>query len=190
MLKSRQKVVIDIAYINMTLKQLLYWMEMKPEIYVNALDSQLVRLGGWAKEVHAFLLKEENPMVFKLTRQIYPMTDLEYYLAIYKTQMPPNVASSIKTYVSTILKINKLYNTYRDKVKGDRLKYLVDGLANEKVADLLQIAVDNGLLDEQFQPCKETNLIAQKTIAYAVSQIMNFSPREKWVHFDKQWFHT
>lgn len=116
MLQLRQKVAIDIAKINMTLKQLLYWMELKPEQYVPVMDSQLAHLGEWADEVHTFLCNDKNPKVFYLAMHIYPLPQLPEYLYIYERQMSRKVASSIKTYMDTIPKIKELYASNRQQI--------------------------------------------------------------------------
>lgn len=187
MLQLRQRVAIDIAKINMTLKQLLYWMELKPEQYVPVLDSQLAHLGEWADEVHTFLCNDKNPMVFHLAMHIYPLPQLPEYLYIYERQMNRKVASSIKVYLDTIPKIKHLYAANRQQLIGKRLSYLVGNLACEKAADLLQRAVDADLLDSRFQPLEETTRGQQKTIAFAVSQLMGFPERGRWVDFNNLW---
>lgn len=80
-----------------------------------------------------------------------------------------------------------LCDRYRDKRKGQYTN-LIEPLANKQVADLLQRSVDAGILDSDYQPFPETQLIELKVIAYAISYICKF--KHPYNHFEKLWKRT
>ena len=93
--------------------------------------------------------------------------------------------SRLLTVMRTISKtLLSLCERQEEEVKGE-YKDLIEPLANEQVATLLQRAIRTGLLDEHYQPMPQTKPLQLKVIAYAVSTICKLP--SAYILFEKQW---
>ena len=114
--------------------------------------------------------------------------EIKKYLAKHKEDITPTACVTLL--IDSIKRLQSLFEICRQYQREEKGQYkdLVETLANEQVATLLQRAVDAGLLDNHFQPTPDTKTLQLRVIAFAVSSICKF-PRI-YVDFEKQWSHT
>lgn len=78
------------------------------------------------------------------------------YLAKHKEDITPTACVTLL--IDSIKRLQSLFEICRQYQREEKGQYkdLVETLANEQVATLLQRAVDAGLLDNHFQPTPDT----------------------------------
>lgn len=185
---NRQQAAIAIAKISETLRNLKYWMDLKPETYVTALDAQLVHFGEWAQDLADYLLSDPNEKVYQMLWIIGPPKHLQTYVDLYGSAMPSNVRNSLLAYIPIIEKLRNEGKSVHALSKG-KYKYLADGLDNPRAVELLKRAQDANLLDEKYKPKVGVTRAQLKVLAYSVAQMMGYDKqyRMKWKAFNEQW---
>lgn len=188
---NRQQAAIAIAKISETSQRLKYWMDLKPETYVTALDSQLVHFGDWAQDLADYLINDPNEKVYQMLWIMGPPKHLQAYIDLYGEAMPANVRHSLLVYIPIIEKLRQEGKSVHALSKGE-YKYLADGLDNAHAVELLKRAQDANLLDDKFKPKVGVTRAQLKVIAYAVAQLMGLDKqyRRRWKAFNEQWPHS
>lgn len=188
---NRQQAAIAIAKISETSRNLKYWMDLKPETYVTALDSQLIHFGEWAQELADYLINDPNKKVYQMLWIMGPPKHLQAYVDLYGDAMPADVRNSLLVYIPLIEKLRKEGKSVHARAKGE-YRYLADGLDNPRAVEFLKRAQDANLLDDKFKPKVGVTRAQLKVIAYAVAQLMGLDKqyRGKWKAFNEQWPHS
>lgn len=188
---NRQQAAIAIAKISETSQRLKYWMDLKPETYVTALDSQLVHFGDWAHDLADYLINDPNEKVYQMLWIMGPPKHLQAYIDLYGEAMPTNVRHSLLVYIPIIEKLRQEGKSVHALSKGE-YKYLADGLDNPDTVQLLKRAQDANLLDDKFKPKVGVTRAQLKVIAYAIAQLVGHDKqsRGRWKAFNEQWPHS
>lgn len=185
---NRQQAAIAIAKISETSQRLKYWMDLKPESYVTALDSQLSHFGEWAQDLADYLLTDPNEKVYQMLWIMGPPKHLQAYMNLYGEAMPTVVRHSLLVYIPIIEKLRNEGRSVHALSKG-KYKYLADGLDNPRAVELLKRAQDANLLDDKYMPKVGVTRAQLKVLAYSVAQMMGYDKqyRMKWKAFNEQW---
>lgn len=188
---NRQQAAIAIAKISETSRNLKYWMDLKPETYVTALDSQLIHFGEWAQELADYLINDPNKKVYQMLWIMGPPKHLQAYVDLYGDAMPTDVRNSLLVYIPLIEKLRKEGKSVHARAKGE-YRYLADGLDNPRAVEFLKRAQDANLLDDKFKPKVGVTRAQLKVIAYAVAQLIGLDKqyRRRWKTFNEQWPHS
>lgn len=186
-MKLRQKVVFDIAYINKAEKIFFSWDIFSNAMSFSQLDSQLACLGMWVEEVYSYLTQNKNAMVLHLASGICRAAELIPIVEEYQGLLSKEALDSVNLFFKVEPKLRALISKSQQDSRIGKFKFLVDGIDNDKAVQLLQRAVDAGLLDQRFQPLPETSRGEQKVIAFAVGQMLELPNRGRWLPFDKLW---
>lgn len=185
---TRQDFVIRVAKINKVLGELKYSMDIDAVLDLSSLAPQLLMLEEWTADIQQYIEQEPSPALVRQIISIGYTDEIKKYLAKHKTDITPDACVTLLN--GSIKKLQALFKMCRQYLYEEKGQYkdLVEPLANEQVATLLQRAVDAGLLNSHFQPAPDTKTLQLRVIAFAVSSICKF-PRV-YVDFEKQWGHT
>lgn len=182
---TRQEIIIKCAKINRFVRQLDYWSELNMDMPRAAYDRDLFHIDQWAADILAYISEDADTPLLRQVHLITGSDAVAKYLEKRGMCFPPAFRSALKRLVPLM---RQLYVECESIEKGS-FQNLVPELANAKAADLLGRAVNAGLLDENFLPSKKATMPQLKVVAYAVSQLLGFSRRHRYVSFDRQW-HT
>lgn len=185
---TRQDFVIKVAKINKILGELKYGIDIDTILDFSFLTPQLLMLAEWTADIQQYISQEPSPSLARQITSIGYTDEIKKYLAKHKEDITPTACVTLL--IDSIKRLQSLFEICRQYQREEKGQYkdLVETLANEQVATLLQRAVDAGLLDNHFQPTPDTKTLQLRVIAFAVSSICKF-PRI-YVDFEKQWSHT
>lgn len=185
---TRQDFVIKVAKINKILGELKYGIDIDTILDFSFLTPQLLMLAEWMADIQQYISQEPSPSLARQITSIGYTDEIKKYLAKHKEDITPTACVTLL--IDSIKRLQSLFEICRQYQREEKGQYkdLVETLANEQVATLLQRAVDAGLLDNHFQPTPDTKTLQLRVIAFAVSSICKF-PRI-YVDFEKQWSHT
>lgn len=181
---TRQEAVIKIAKITRIIGELKYQLDADGEVEFEALNPQWFHIAEWTQEISRYMKQDASPQVARLIANIGFTEIVEKYVQNHRQEIEAPHAKILNDYVESMRALSLLCDTRSDKQKkkyGD----LIEPLANERVAALLQRAVDAGMLDEHFQPALQTKPVQLRAIAFAVSSLCQLS--SVYVLFEKQW---
>lgn len=183
---NRQKVTITIAKINRIAKQIAYWSELQQPINLDHFDPGINQIDLWGKEVLEFMRDCNSTELAKMVLKGCKPELLQVYLNTMDKILPK------ETY-SAFVRLSKILPELHEICKQIMFDYqeeysiLPERLANDKAIKYLERAVDAEYLDVGLQPTPNTNQPQLKLIAYAVSKIMNFGNRYRYVYFNQLW---
>lgn len=181
---TRQETVIKIAKITRIVGEMKSQLDLDDEIEFEALDSSWTNIGIWAEEICQYIGQAPSPLLTNLIANNEFTTPVVNYVQSHRQEIDSAYVKIMDYYAENMQSLLSLCERQEEELKGE-YKYLIEPLANEQVATLLQRAIRAGLLDEYYQPEPQTKPIQLKVIAYAVSTICRFS--NTYVYFEKQW---
>lgn len=181
---TRQETVIKIAKITRIIGEWKYRYDLDGEVEMETLSPEILYIDEWVKDIYKYIEKDSSPLLSRLIMNIGFTEMLDDYIHKHKAEIDPAYYTVLENYVVNMNLLVALCDKYRDKRKG-QYQNLIEPLANEQVASLLQRAVNAGILDKDYQPMPKTKVIELKTIAYAISSICKF--KHPYNLFEKLW---
>ena len=181
---TRQETVIKITKITRIIGEMKSQLDLDDEIEFEALDPLWTNIGEWTKEIYQYMKQDPSPLLANL------ITDNEFaipvvnYVQSHKQDIDSTYVKVMDNYAKNTQVLLSFCERQSEKLKGE-YKDLIEPLANEQVAALLQRAIHAGLLDAHYQPMPQTKPLQLKVIAYAISAICKLS--SPYVHFERQW---
>lgn len=181
---TRQEAVIKIAKITRFVGEMKYQLDMDDEIEFEALDPEWRHIDVWTKEACQYLGQDASPQLVRLVANIGYTDIVEEYVQGHRQEIEAPYAEILDRYVENMRALALLCDTRSEERKG---KYgdLIEPLANERIATLLQRAVNAGILDSHYQPTPQAKPLQLKVVAFAVSSLGRLS--SPYVLFEKQW---
>ena len=181
---TRQEAVIKIAKITRIIGELKYQLDADDEVEFEALDPEWKHIAEWTQEVCRYMELDASPQVARLIANIGFTDMVEKYVQSRRKEIGAKEAKILDDYVKHMRTLSSLCDT-RSEDQREKYGDLIEPLANERVAALLQRAVDAGILDRHYQPVPQTSPLQLKVIAYAVSSLCKL--HSPYVLFEKQW---
>lgn len=181
---TRQETVIKITKITRIVGEMKSQLDLDDEIEFEALDSSWMNIGKWAEEICQYMEQAPSPLLADLIANNEFTTPVVNYVQSHRQEIDSAYVKIVDCYAENMQSLLSLCERQEEELKGE-YKDLIEPLANEQVATLLQRAIRAGLLDEHYQPEPQTKPIQLKVIAYAVSTICRFP--NTYVYFEKQW---
>ena len=181
---TRQETVIKITKITRIVGEMKSQLDLDDEIEFEALDSSWMNIGKWAKEICLYMEQAPSPLLANLITNNEFTVPVVNYVQSHKQEIDSAYVKVIDCYANNMQALLSLCKRQEEEVKGE-YKDLIEPLANEQVATLLQRAIRAGLLDEHYQPMPQTKPLQLKVIAYAVSTICKLP--STYILFEKQW---
>ena len=181
---TRQETVIKITKITRIVGEMKSQLDLDDEIEFEALDSSWINIGKWAEEICQYMEQAPSPLLADLIANNEFTTPVVNYVQSHRQEIDSAYVKIVDCYTENMQSLLSLCERQEEELKGE-YKDLIEPLANEQVATLLQRAIRAGLLDEHYQPEPQTKPIQLKVIAYAVSTICRFP--NTYVYFEKQW---
>lgn len=167
---TRQETVIKITKITRIVGEMKSQLDLDDEIEFEALDSSWMNIGKWAKEICLYMEQAPSPLLANLITNNEFTVPVVNYVQSHRLEIDSAYVTVIDCYANNMQALLSLCKRQEEEVKGE-YKDLIEPLANEQVATLLQRAIRAGLLDEHYQPMPQTKPLQLKVIAYAVSTI-------------------
>lgn len=181
---TRQEAVIKIAKITRIIGELKYQLDVDDEVGFEALDPEWKHIAEWTQEVCRYMELDAPPQVVRLIANIGFTDMVEEYVRSRRKEIGAKEAKILDDYVKHMRTLSSFCDT-RSEEQKEKYGDLIEPLANERVAALLQRAVDAGILDRHYQPAPQTKPLQLKVIAYAVSNLCKL--HSPYVLFEKQW---
>ena len=185
---NRQQAVIAMAKMGRLVKQLRYWIDSDSDadLYYKTFDEEINQSKEWADYVYKYLKESSCKIIAEELERIGSIDDIEEYVNNKNGRLDARLRPDLIAFIRQMHKIEAVVR----KVKAEnQSEYpdLIPALANERIVELLQRAVDGGLLDEHYMPMETTTGSQLRVIAYAIATIMEFPKRCKYVYFERQW---
>lgn len=184
---TRQDTVIKIAKITKIIGEWKFRYDLDGEVEMETLSPELLDIATWIRDIQQYIESDSSPVLVRLIMNIGFTDMLDDYIHEHKIEIDSTYFTVLEDYIANMKSLLALCNRYRDKRKGEYTN-LIEPLANKQVAELLQRSVDAGILDSDYQPFPETQLIELRAIAYAISYICKF--KHPYNHFEKLWKRT
>lgn len=181
---TRQETVIKITKITRIIGEMKSQLDLDDEIEFEALDPLWTNIGEWTKEIYQYMEQAPSPLLADLITNNEFTIPVVNYVQSHKQDIDSTYVKVIDSYAKNMQVLLSFCESQSEKLKGE-YKDLIEPLANEQVAALLQRAIHAGLLDEHYQPMPQTKPLQLKVIAYAISSICKLS--SPYVHFERQW---
>ena len=181
---TRQETVIKITKITRIVGEMKSQLDLDDEIEFEALDSSWMSIGKWANEIYQYMEQAPSPLLANLITNNEFTVPVVNYVQSHRQEIDSAYVKVIDCYANNMQALLSLCKRQEEEVKGE-YKDLIEPLANEQVATLLQRAIHTGLLDEHYQPMPQTKPLQLKVIAYAVSTICKLP--STYILFEKQW---
>lgn len=181
---TRQEAVIKIAKINRIVGEWKYRLDVNGKVEYDTLSSDLPHIGEWTKEIYLYLEQNPSPLLIRQIDNIGFTDLLEHYVQEHRGEIEASYLKALDSYVTHMRALVLLCNKQKENQKGSYTEF-PGPLANERVATLLQRAVDTGILDSHYQPLPHIKTIQLKIIAFAISTICGF--RHPYTYFEKLW---
>lgn len=178
---TRQETVIKITKITRIVGEMKSQLDLDDEIEFEALDSSWMNIGKWAEEICQYMEQAPSPLLADLIANNEFTTPVVNYVQSHRQEIDSAYVKIVDCYAENMQSLLSLCERQEEELKGE-YKDLIEPLANEQVATLLQRAIRAGLLDEHYQPEPQTKPIQLKVIAYAVSTICRFP--NTYVYFE------
>lgn len=175
---TRQDFVIKVAKINKILGELKYGIDIDTILDFSFLTPQLLMLAEWTADIQQYISQEPSPSLARQITSIGYTDEIKKYLAKHKEDITPTACVTLL--IDSIKRLQSLFEICRQYQREEKGQYkdLVETLANEQVATLLQRAVDAELLDNHFQPAPDTKTLQLRVIAFAVSSICKVTTKK------------
>lgn len=173
---TRQEAVIKIVKITRIIGELKYQLDADDEVEFEALDPEWKHIAEWTQEVCRYMELDASPQVARLIANIGFTDMVEKYVQSCRKEIGAKEAKILDDYVKHMRTLSSLCDT-RSEEQREKYGDLIEPLANERVAALLQRAVDAGILDRHYQPVPQTSPLQLKVIAYAVRAYANCTAR-------------
>lgn len=181
---TRQETVIKITKITRIVGEMKSQLDLDDEIEFEALDSSWTNIGKWAEEICQYMEQAPSPLLANLIANNEFTTPVVNYVQCHRQEIDSAYVKIMDCYAENMQSLLSLCERQEEELKGE-YKDLIEPLANEQVATLLQRAIRTGLLDEHYQPMPQTKPLQLKVIAYAVSTICKLP--STYILFEKQW---
>ena len=165
---TRQETVIKITKITRIVGEMKSQLDLDDEIEFEALDSSWMNIGKWVNEIYQYMEQAPSPLLANLITNNEFTVPVVNYVQSHRLEIDSAYVKVIDCYANNMQALLSLCKRQEEEVKGE-YKDLIEPLANEQVATLLQRAIHTGLLDEHYQPMPQTKPLQLKVIAYAVS---------------------
>lgn len=181
---NKQDIVIKIAKITRLTGEIKHCIDVDGNVNLDLFVPDLLFLSSWIEEIYDYVLTDKSPNLEQLIRNMGFNDAVESYVRSHRNDIRPSVLEVLENYFFTSRELIELCNENSNERKGKYI-YLVEPLANAKVAELLDRAVDAGILDKYYQPIPGLKVMHLMIIAYAVSSICKF--KHQYTFFEKQW---
>lgn len=176
------------AKIRRLIKQLRYWIDADSDtyLYFKTFEEDISQSKEWADSVYKYLKDSSCKIIAEEIDRIGFIDDIEEYVNNKNGRLDARIRPDLIGFIKQMHKIEAVVRKVKAENKSE-YPDLIPALANERTVNLLQRAVDGGLLDEHYMPLKATTGSQLRVIAYAIATILKFPNRCKYVYFEKQW---
>ena len=161
---TRQETVIKITKITRIVGEMKSQLDLDDEIEFEALDSSWMNIGKWANEIYQYMEQAPSPLLANLITNNEFTVPVVNYVQSHRLEIDSAYVKVIDYYANNMQALLSLCERQEEEVKGEH-KDLIEPLANEQVATLLQRAIRAGLLDEHYQPMPQTKPLCFSLIA-------------------------
>lgn len=180
---TRQDAAFGIAIINRSSKLLAAAVKLgKDGIIKDALEEE-IDYNMLASSIIAYIKEDTDPLLYE---QLMMLADTESIWTYLSTHKNGALAAKVREVAEVTDKLIAFGNDVFRKGSGEYAN-LVPFFANPQAKELLDRAVNAGLLKTDYQPAAGVTRYQLKLIATAINTILDFSYRDKWCHFAEQW---
>ena len=185
---NRQHAVIAMAKVGRLIKQLRYWIDADSDsdLYLTTFEEDIDQCCEWADCIYKYLKQSSCNIIAEELAKLGSVDDIEEYVNNKNGRLDARLRPNLTYFIKKVHKIEAVVRKVKAEVKSD-YPDLIPALANDAAANLLQRAVDGGLLDKHYMPLETTTGPQLRVIAYAIATILKFPKRCKYVYFEKQW---
>lgn len=134
---------------------------------------ELFYMDRWADEICEYVKTDPCPRLARLISNMGFNDYIETYIQAHRKEIMPEF---LKIFDSYFVKTRELFVLCEQNSMDRKGEYanLIEPLATKQVAELLDRAVNAGLLDRSYQAVPGIKALHLKLIAYAVSTICKF----------------
>ena len=183
---NRQQAAIKIATVNRFIKQLNYWSALGESIHPAAFGDDIYSMSSWVKEIQTYLRTDDDvSLLVDLIEYVGDISVIDEYLSKHN-RMEEILRQSLMGLSRTMKDLLAECQELRKEMKGS-YSMLPDALYDDKAIDLLERAMNAGILDKDFQPTGKANYNNLKIIAYAIAKTMKFDKHHIYCYCEEMW---
>lgn len=181
---TKQEIVIKIAKITRLTGEIKYFIDVDGKVDLDLFVPDLLYLDRWIEEIYDYVLTDNSRRLEQLIINMGFNNAVENYIQKHRNEIRPSILEILEKYFFISRELFTLCEENSMERKGKYID-LIEPLANKQVAELLDRAVNAGILDRYYQPIPGINLLHLRIIAYAISSICKF--KHPYTLFEKQW---
>lgn len=183
---SRQESVLSLVKFNKFFKQLNYDIGVTGKIQLSQYFDEVLDFEQWVDNVVEYVFFNPDPKILDLISALGSAETLKSYVEEGKSVMAESTYEALSKIVNSIAKLQSIVDENTKAAKG-KFTSLPEAFAFQDAENLFQRAVQAGFLTSDFQPKGDTDLYTLKIIGFAIGDILKFTPRHKWSHFEELW---
>ncbi len=184
---NRQEVALSLAEIDKLHRQVVYYLDLDEQVDQLPTKFKFDNVHKWVPEIIDYMKAHDCRGLINFIGSMFPTDYLKKTLKERTKKYKPYTIAVLTRFSESIDKIYECSTLFNNLYKAGPYENLVDPLANERGAELLQRAVKAGFLDEKYQVTERTTNVQKKAIAWAVGQLLELPWRIQWVTFKRQW---
>lgn len=184
---TKQETVIKICKLTRITGEIKYQIDLDGTVDFASFVPDLLYIDKWVEEICEYVSTDPCPRLAHLIANMGFNDAIESYLQSHRKEIKPAYQNVLDSFFAKSRELFKICDQNSTIRKG-RYTDLIEPLANKQVAELLDRAVNAGLLDEHYQPMHGIKILHLKLIAYAVSTICKI--KQPYYLFEKQWGKT
>lgn len=184
---TKQETVIKVCKLTRLTGEIKYQIDLGGDVDFAAFVPDLLYIDQWTDEICKYVSTDSCPRLAHLISNMGFNDFIEAYVQAHRTEIKSVYLNVFDKYFVKVRELFAICSRHSTDRKGEYVN-LIEPLATRQVAELLDRAVNAGLLDEHYQPVPGIKSLHLKLIAYAVSTICKF--KQSYNLFERQWNRT
>lgn len=184
---TKQETVIKICKLTRITGEIKYKIDFDGYVDFASFVPELFYIDRWTDEICEYVKTDSCPRLAHLISNMGFNDYIEAYIQSHREDIMPAFQKIFDSYFAKAHELFSLCEQNSMNRKGEYIN-LIEPLATKQVAELLNRAVNAGLLGVDYQPIPGIKALHLKLIAYAVSTICGF--KQPYTFFEKQWNRT
>lgn len=184
---TKQETVIKICKLTRITGEIKYQIDFDGNVNFASFVPDLLYIDKWTDEICRYVSTDPCPRLAHLISNMGFNDSIEAYVQSHRKEIKPAYQQVLDNYFVKTRELFALCEQNSMSRKGEYVN-LIEPLATKQVAELLDRAVNAGLLDAYYQPMPGIKALHLRLIAYAVSTICEF--KQPYKYFEKQWKKT
>ena len=181
---TRQDTAINIAIVNKESKQIATACRLRNNDMIDQVLSSGTDIPALAESIIGYIREDRDPILYKQLMHLANTAPIHSYM---RAQSRYKNSGKVKEIAAAVDRLNEFGNEMYYKAGDSEYENLVPFFSNDESKELLQRAVQAGLLKQDYRPKETTPRFQLKLIAMCMIEIQKYGQGDKWNHFEELW---